>query len=130
MKNKKNLQTTLVIIGITLQILGLLLYKLMDKKILSIILTIAAISLIVISFFVLTKDEKHLENIEINDERNTLIRYKAHFASNNIMIFIKLFITILMIFLNYYWVALLIASLSILEAIIICSAGEYYNKHL
>ncbi|WP_066869950.1 hypothetical protein [Clostridium mediterraneense] len=130
MKNKKNLQTILVIIGITLQMLGLLVYKLMDKKTLSIIFTIAAIGLIVISFFVLSKDEKHLEDIEINDERNTLIRYKAHFASNNIMIFIKLFITILMIFLNYYWVALLIASLSILEVIIICSAGEYYNKHL
>ena len=130
MKNKKNLQTILVIIGITLQMLGLLVYKLMDKKTLSIIFTIAAIGLIVISFFVLSKDEKHLEDIEINDERNTLIRYKAHFASNNIMIFIKLFITMLMIFLNYYWVALLIASLSILEVIIICSAGEYYNKHL
>ena len=46
------------------------------------------------------------------------------------MMFIKLFITIFMIFLNYHWVALLISSLSILEVIIVCSAGEYYNKRL
>lgn len=63
--------------GVILELIGLTIYFI-TKNSLSIIFFIGAIALIVFSFFILSNEEKQIEKIEINDERNTMIRHMAH----------------------------------------------------
>ena len=129
MKGKKRLQTIVSIMGVILELIGLIIYFI-TKNSLSIIFFIGAIALIVSSLFILSNEEKQIEKIERNDERNTLIRYMAHAQTNTIMVFIQVLIAILCSLFNYHTLAILFASLVVLNGVIISIIGYKIEKEM
>lgn len=63
MKGKKRLQTIVSIMGVILELIGLIIYFI-TKNSLSIIFFIGAIALIVSSLFILSNEEKQIEKID------------------------------------------------------------------
>ena len=119
----------MVVIGILFQSGGLAISYLNKSKI---VLPLFAISIFLMtsSIFILSDDEKKREKLEINDERNSFIRPRAHYKTNMAMVFIELLISVICMLLNYYNLAMLFAILIVLNGFIVCIYGANLEKKL
>ena len=72
---------------------------------------------------------KKLRKIEMEDERNVLIREKAVYKANEYMLFLSVIIIYVLIFMNVeFWVICLIGFLVLLQGILSIVLYDYYAK--
>lgn len=107
-----------------MQGLGVILYFITDNKILTLGCTVIAFIIGLLVMNNTSEDEK----IEINDERNVMIRSKTHMATNNIMIFLQIGGAILLYLNGYYKVGNLLTTFILLNGIAMSFIGKYYEK--
>lgn len=75
-----------------------------------------------------TEEKKQLE-IEMKDERNTLIREKAGFKTNEYMLYLNTVIIFILGFMGAeFWVLCLFGSLIMAQGILSISLYNYYNN--
>jgi uncharacterized membrane protein len=77
-----------------------------------------------------TLHEKRLEQIELNDERNILIRDKAQSKANLVMMYLLLATIIVLACLGMYNASVFVAIAVILDSILARYFTHYYNKRL
>ncbi|WP_297519163.1 hypothetical protein [uncultured Clostridium sp.] len=114
----------LLIVVAIMQGLGILLYFMTENKVLTLGCTMIAF-IIGLVFMNNTSEE---ERLEINDERNTMIRSKTHMATNNIIIFIQIGIAILLYLKGFYRVGNLITTIILLNGIFMSLSSRYYER--
>jgi len=85
----------------------------------------------ILKFFVIKEsiEAKKQRKIEMEDERNILIREKAVYKTNEYMLFLSVIIIYVLIFMNVeFWVICLIGFLVLVQGILSIVLYDYYAK--
>ena len=129
--NRKELQKVLFKLGTIIEIATVFIFAICRKDIVMYVGFTLAILLIVFgNFHKKTVEEKKLEQIELNDEINILIRDKAQSKTNLIMIYLALLIIILLAITGKYTASVLVSIAIIVDSLIVQLLIYYYNKRL
>jgi len=129
--NKKEVQKILFNIGTALEIATVFIYAIFRKDIIIFIgLPIAVILMLLGKFHKKTVQEKKLEQIELNDERNIIIRNKAQSKTNLIMVYLCLITIIILAFLGQYNASVFVSIAVIIDSVMARYLTYYYNKRL
>lgn len=118
MNNKKKLRLMLLTIGIILQSIAIITYY-FNQTILAMLCFIIALLFIVSSIFIMDAAEARSIKIELDDERNTMIRNMAHAKTNTLMICIQALISITCLLLNHFVLSIFFACLILLNTLIL-----------
>lgn len=130
MRKEKKVEWSLIFLSALIMMLGLVLYRVIGHKIIVVISCIIDIVLGIITINYADKNKTEIEKIELNDERNIMIRHKAHETTNNIMVLIQGVIGCVVLLLGYPWVGILMLAFSIGNIITLCLSTSYFNKRL
>lgn len=129
--NKKEIQKIMFNIGTVLEIVTVFIYAIFRKDIIIFIgLPIAVILMLLGKFHKKTVQEKKLEQIELNDERNIIIRNKAQSKTNLIMVYLCLITIIILAFLGQYNASVFVSIAVIIDSVMARYLTYYYNKRL
>ena len=139
--NKKGMYITIIIIGAALIIAGALLNIFKGEELKSLSGVCIGLGAVLVSLFsgklyVYRIGLKHPEiqrkkDIEVNDERNTIIRDKAGAKANNI--FVWLIFAAVMVFILFdveLYISLVLAVLIVINSVLSSVYYYYYNKRL
>ncbi len=139
--NKKMIYISLIILGAALVITAVLLNIFRGDELKSlggvcIGLGVVLITLPASQLYVQHAEKKHPDifrkkNIEVNDERNTVIRDKAGAKVNNIFIWLLFAAILVFILLDVeLYITLVLAGLIVINGLINAFYFNYYNKRL
>lgn len=129
--SKKEIQKLMFDIGTILEIVTVFIYFIFRKDIIIFIgLPIAVILMLLGKFHKKTLKEKRLEQIELHDERNIIIRDKAQSKTNLIMVYLCLAIIILLAFMGLYNASVFVSIAVIIDSVLARYLTYYYNKRL
>lgn len=129
--SKKELQKLLFNTGTFLELVTVFIYFIFRKDIIIFIgLPIAVILMILGKFHKKTLQEKKLEQIELHDERNILIRDKAQAKTNLLMVYLCLATIIVLAFSGQYNASVFVSIAVIIDSILDSYLTHYYNQRL
>ena len=117
-------KVVLLILAAVMQGMGIFLYFITANKFLTLGCTVIAF-VIGLIFMNNTSEE---DKIEIDDERNILIRSKSHMATNNMMMFVQIGVAILLYLNGKYGVGNLLTTFILLNGIFMSLSSRYYEK--
>lgn len=106
------------------------------SKIIQIIFLFIGCSLFVFSLLMLMNSQiksgkgAKKYNAELKDERNIIIRYKAGYITNIVMIIFLAVIAFILLLLNYLMPAILLAIALILQSATLLFLSYYFNKRM
>lgn len=128
---KKELKKIIFNIGTVLEIVTAFLYAIFRKDIIIFIgFPIAVILMLLGKFHKKTVQEKKLEQIELHDERNIIIRDKAQSKTNLIMIYLCLAIIIVLALIGQFNASVFVSIAVIIDSVMARYLTYYYNKRL
>lgn len=129
--SKKELQRLLFNTGTFLELVTVFIYFIFRKDIIIFIgLPIAVILMILGKFHKKTLEEKKLEQIELHDERNIIIRDKAQAKTNLLMVYLCLATIIVLAFLGQYTASVCVSIAVIIDSVLDSYLTHYYNQRL
>lgn len=128
-KEIKKIQKVLFKVGTILEILTVFIYAIVRKDIVIFIgFPIAVLLMLLSKLHKKTLQEKKLEQIELHDERNIIIRDKAQSKTNLFMVYIALAIIIILTIMGNYKASMLVSIAVIVDNLLISYFTSYYNK--
>lgn len=128
-KEIKKIQKVLFKVGTIIEILTVFIYAIVRKDIVIFIgFPIAVLLMLFSRLHKKTLQEKKLEQIELHDERNIIIRDKAQSKTNLFMVYIALAIIIILTIMGNYKASMLVSIAVIVDNLLISYFTSYYNK--
>jgi hypothetical protein len=129
--SKKEVQSLLFDIGTIIEVVTVFIYFIIRKDIIIFIgLPIAVLLMFLGKFHKKTLEEKKLEQIELHDERNIIIRDKAQSKTNLIMVYLCLAIIIVLAFMGKYNACMCVSIAVMVDSVLARYLTYYYNKRL
>ncbi|MCD7801220.1 MAG: hypothetical protein LUG94_08470 [Ruminococcus sp.] len=128
---KKDVKKIIFNIGTVLEIVTAFLYAIFRKDIIIFIgFPIAVILMLLGKYHRKTAQEKKLEQIELHDERNILIRDKAQSKTNLIMVYLCLATIIILALMGYFNASVFVSIAVIIDSVMARYLTYYYDKRL
>ena len=128
---KKELKKLIFNIGTILEIVTVFIYAIFRKDIIIFIgFPIAVILMLLGKFHKKTVQEKRLEQIELHDERNIIIRDKAQSKTNLVMIYLCLATIIVLALVEQFNASVFVSIAVIIDSVMARYFTYYYNKRL
>lgn len=128
---KKELKKLIFNIGTILEIVTVFIYAIFRKDIIIFIgFPIAVILMLLGKFHKKTVQEKRLEQIELHDERNIIIRDKAQSKTNLVMIYLCLATIIVLALVGQFNASVFVSIAVIIDSVMARYFTYYYNKRL
>ncbi|MBS6444331.1 MAG: hypothetical protein KH373_00805 [Ruminococcus sp.] len=128
---KKELKKLIFNIGTILEIVTVFIYAIFRKDIIIFIgFPIAVILMLLGKVHKKTVQEKKLEQIELHDERNIIIRDKAQSKTNLVMIYLCLATIIVLAFIGQFNASVFVSIAVIIDSVMARYFTYYYNKRL
>lgn len=131
MKNISKIRDAVVALGISLQVVCIIVFIFTKKTLfISVGVPIALVLIVIGCFYIRNANEKRQSKIDYEDERNTLIRLKSHCNANNVMVYIGLVVVIVLILLKYYFASVMVSSAIVLDGVLVCLFGRYHDRRM
>ena len=131
MKNISKIRNAVIALGIALQVVCIIIFLFTKKTLfISIGVPVALVLIVIGCFYIQNANEKRQSKIDYEDERNTLIRLKAHCDANNIMVYTGLATVIVLILLKYYFASVMVSSAVVLDGVLVCLFGRYHDHRM
>lgn len=129
--SRKEFQKLLFDCGTVLEIVTVFIYSIFRRDtIIFIGLPIAVVLMLLGKFHKKTIKEKRLEQIELHDERNILIRDRAQSTTNLLMVYMCLIIIIVLAFMGNYNACMWLSIAVMVDSVLARYLTYYYNKRL
>ncbi len=130
-KTKREIQSLIFDIGTIIEVVTVFIYFFFRKDIIVFIgLPVAVLLMFIGKFHKKTLKEKKLEEIELHDERNIIIRDKAQSKANLFMVYLGLAIIIVLAFMGEYNATLYVSIAVMADSLLSRYLTYYYNKRL
>lgn len=131
--DRKELQRLLFDIGTILELVTVFIYFIFRRAIIIYVgFPVALLFMLLgkVTFHKKTLHEKRLEQIELNDERNILIRDKAQSQTNLVMVYLLLATIIVLACLGLYNASVFVSIAVIIDSVLVRYFTHYYNRRL